>query len=66
MYTEDALRESYKEVMTTFAALGAEIDDSFPTIEEFRIAFEEELKEHPPKEGEDIFFDEGDDKPRHH
>lgn len=65
MYTEEALRKAYKEIVATFAALGANLDD-FPTIEEFRIAYEEELRENPPYDDEDIDEDEGDSKPRHH
>ena len=68
LYSEEALRNAYKDLQVSFAALGVEIDDNFPTIEEFRIAFEEELKINPPEEGDEYFGDEdqGDSKPRRH
>ena len=65
MYSEEALRVAYKDIMESFAALGADLE-GFPTIEEFRIAYEEELKANPPREGEDFYLDDGDDEPRRH
>ena len=62
-YSEGALRKAYEELQKTFAALGANLDD-FPTIEEFRIPFEEELVLDPPEDGF-LEEDDQDDQPLH-